>query len=80
MISDTEHENSESENMTDDEDFMEFALLIAFPRKKKVFHERPNHFQKWNQREFFARFRLSKLTTQYILGLIEDKISSPTTR
>jgi len=31
-------------NMTDDEDFMELALLLAFPRKKKMFLERPNPF------------------------------------
>ncbi|CAI6370596.1 unnamed protein product, partial [Macrosiphum euphorbiae] len=34
-------------NLTDDEDFIELAVIVAFPRKKKMFLERPNHFTKW---------------------------------
>lgn len=70
----------ENENITDDEDFMELALLVTFPRNKKKFRKRPDHFSKWNNQEFYDRFRLSKTTVKYVLGLIEEKISSPTTR
>ncbi len=76
----TDDDLSESEYITDDEDFCEFALLIAFPRKVKKFQHRPDHFLKWTDGEFYDHFRLSKSTVKYVLGLIRQQISSPTTR
>jgi len=67
-------------NMTDDEDFMELALLVAFPRKRKMFLERPNHFTKWRDEQFFNRFRLSKNTVYFILDHIKERLASPTNR
>jgi hypothetical protein len=44
---------SANENdVTDDEDFVELAILVAFPRKR-MFLERPNHFTKWRDEQFF---------------------------
>lgn len=45
--------SSEESNVTDDEDFVELAILLAFPRKRKMFLERPNHFTKWRDEQFF---------------------------
>lgn len=67
-------------NMTDDEDFMELALLVAFSRKRKMFLERPNHFTKWRDEQFFNRFRLPKNTVYFILDHIKERIASPTNR
>ncbi len=61
-------------------DFLELSLLISFARKRKVFRRRANHFRIWNDKEFYDRFRLSKYVVKYVLSLIEDKISTPTTR
>lgn len=52
----------EEENMTDDEDLIEFAVLIAFPKRKKIFRNRPDHFTALRDDEFIDRFRLSKTT------------------
>lgn len=71
---------SEDEDFTDDEDFIELALIVAFPRKKKTFIERPNHFTKWRDEQFFSRFRLSKHTVYFILEQIKENITSPTNR
>ncbi|XP_050065881.1 putative nuclease HARBI1 [Aphis gossypii] len=67
-------------NMTDDEDFMELALLVDFPRKRKMFLKRPNHFTKWRDEQFFNRVRLSKNTVYFILDHIKERIASPTNR
>lgn len=57
-------------NMTDDEDFMELALLLAFPRKRKMFLERPNHFTKWRDNSFLIVFAFPKiLFTSYLITL-----------
>ncbi len=65
---------------TDDEDFLEFALLITFPRKRRFFHDGTNHFEMYDNGEFFRRFCLSETTVHYILDVIQGKVSSATTR
>ncbi len=62
------------------EDFLEFALLITFPRKRRIFQYRTNHFEMYDDGDFFTRFRLSKTIVHFILNIIQDKISSATTR
>jgi len=35
------HYEDDDDNMTDDEDFIELAVIVAFPRKKKCFLSGP---------------------------------------
>ena len=66
-------------DLREDAAFLEFVELVT-PRAQRVFRERPNHFDQWNDEEFKARFRLSKNVVQYIINEIEDQISSETKR
>lgn len=68
----------ENQELTNDEDFMEMAMIIAFPRKRKMFLERPNHFTKWRDKQFFNRFRLPKKCVYFMLNYIKEHISSST--
>jgi len=43
---------SEDEDFIDNEEFMELALIVVFPRKRKTFLKRPNHFTKWKDEQF----------------------------
>lgn len=70
----------QDQDLTDDEDFVEFAMLVAFPRRRKMFLQRSNHFVKWRDDQFFNRFRLSKNSVYYVLDHIKERISSPTNR
>lgn len=70
----------DDENLTDDEEFMEVALIIGFSRKRKKSLERSNHFTKWRDEQFFSRFRLSKNSVYFILDHIKENITSPTNR
>lgn len=69
-----------NDEITDDEDFLEFALLIQFPRNRKIIRQRPDHFEKWRDFEFLERFRLSKNTVRFIIDKLRGAISSPTNR
>ena len=64
----------------DDEEFIDFGMMIAFPRIAKRIRERVDHFTFWRDSEFFFRFRLNKETVRYLVSLIQDKISSKTSR
>ena len=66
--------------LTDDEDFIELVELVRRPRAQQTFRERPNHFDKWTNDEFKARFRLSKNVVRYLIIEIEDQISPKTKR
>lgn len=59
----------------DVKDFLEFDILIAFPRSRKIYCERKNHLLDWSDFEFVNQFRLSKNSTNFMLSLIEDRIS-----
>jgi hypothetical protein len=50
------------------------------PRRPKTIRFRPNHFQEWDQKDFFSRFRLSSRTVERLLEKIEEAISYPTNR
>ncbi len=67
-----------NEELTDDEDFMDVAVIIAFPRRRKVIRPRPDHFTIWRNDEFVDRFRLSKNTTWFLIDRLRNTISSPT--
>ncbi|XP_065200775.1 putative nuclease HARBI1 [Planococcus citri] len=72
--------SDDDENLTSDEDFQELVYKIAFPRRKKKFRHRIDHFVEWNEQEFLDRFRLSKSTVMYLVEKLKSKISSRTTR
>lgn len=55
----------------DDEEIIEFLLRRNRPR---YFQNRIDHINKWNDIDFFRRFRMKKSTFMYILGKIEDKL------
>ena len=76
-ISDFEYNDDEA---TDDEDFTELSLLILFPRRGRVIRERRNYFVELLDDDFFKRFRLSKITAQFIVDKLRNEISSLTTR
>jgi hypothetical protein len=44
------------ESDSEDEDFVQFAVLIAFPRRARIFRDRPNHLAQWSDDEFLQRF------------------------
>lgn len=64
----------------DDEDILEYVHMINRPRRARLVRERPNHFEKWDDQDFFARFRLSKQTVRRLVTEIEEDIASPTDR
>lgn len=49
-------------------------------RKVKVYKERHNYFEKFDDTEFFERFRLTKATVRALLTEIEDLIKLPSNR
>ncbi|KAI4463128.1 l1 transposable element-related [Holotrichia oblita] len=66
------------EKLTDDEDFIE--LLNIELRIPRVFRERINHFEKWNDNEFKQRFGLSKPVVKFVIDKIAGEISSKSNR
>lgn len=67
-----------SDGDSDDDEFMEFVLLITFPRRRKVVRQRPDHFEMWRDHEFLERFRLAKNTVRFIVDKLRNAISSRT--
>ena len=63
----------DDDNENDDE-------VIAMQRRPKIFYERVNYLELYDDHDFINRFRLSKATFNTILRLIENEISSPSTR
>jgi hypothetical protein len=47
---------------------------------QKLHVVKPNHFEEWDQKDFFSRFRLSSRTVERLLEKIEEAISYPTSR
>lgn len=48
----------------EDDEFENMAILMAFPRRQRIFRPRIDHFTWWRDDEFFDRFRLSKNTVR----------------
>jgi hypothetical protein len=48
------------------------------PRRPKTIRFWPNHFEEWDQKDFFSRFRLSSRTVERLLEEIEEAISYQT--
>lgn len=49
-------------------------------RRRKIYKERQDYLAKYDEDDFFSRFRLQKATTEALLHEIEDLIKLPTTR
>lgn len=67
-------------DFTDDEDFNELLNMYLHPRRQRVFRERTNHFEKWNENEFLQRFRLSQHTSALIIEELTPYIENETLR
>lgn len=61
------------ENANDDE-------VIALQRRPKIFYERVNYLEMYDDHDFINRFRVSKATFKSILRSIENEISPPSKR
>lgn len=64
----------------EDDNILRYIRHINKRRKDRVVRPRPNHFAIWDEKEFIARFRLSKETVHMIIQKIENTIRSPTER
>ncbi|KAJ8911539.1 hypothetical protein NQ315_012792 [Exocentrus adspersus] len=64
----------------DDEEIDDYLRYLNPQRRLPVVRQRPNHFLKWEDPDFFARFRLSKLTVQRIINEVRENITNPTDR
>lgn len=78
MYSDNDEFEFENDSDFDDDEFDHLALIIAFPRRQRIFRPRIDQFIAWRDDEFFDRFRLSKNTVHFLVDLIGDKIKSQT--
>lgn len=51
--------------------------LDCIVRRPKIFKERRNYFEEYDDVDFCTRFRLSKESVLYVLDFIEDKLEYP---
>lgn len=49
-------------------------------RRTKIYRNRENHLEKYDELDFFQRFRITKDTFHVLLAKIEDRIKNPTNR
>lgn len=63
--------------LSDDEELIDF---VERPRQTKVFRNRIDHMQEWNDKEFLDRFRISKECSMGILYQIEELLAHKTVR
>lgn len=66
--------DSDNENMSDEEN----ASIALYIRRTRVIRYRPNHFERWDDCEFYNRFRMSKQTAKLILNQIAPRIENKT--
>lgn len=64
--------------LTDDEDFMEIALLVAFSGRCKIIRQLPDHFEIQRDFQCVERFRLTENTVRFIVDKLRDTLFSPT--
>ncbi|KAJ3655893.1 hypothetical protein Zmor_015001 [Zophobas morio] len=67
-------------DLTDDEDFLELLDEVMEPRLPRIFRNRIDPFEIYNDKEFKRRYRLSKDVTNFIINEISPEISSQTDR
>ncbi|KAF6209472.1 hypothetical protein GE061_015219 [Apolygus lucorum] len=70
--------SSSSSSSESDEDFQQ-PLEVVVPRRR-IERERVDHFNIWDDTDFFARFRLTKEGISVILDLIENSLLFRTER
>lgn len=58
-----------------DVDEEELEIRAPITRAPRRIHERVNNFEKWNDFEFFTRFRMSKNTASAVLNIIREQIT-----
>lgn len=63
---------------SDDEDLIDFVNMVY--KRPYTIRIRPDHYNAWDDEDFFARFRLSKETVQQVLESIQHLIRFPTNR
>lgn len=51
--------NSDDEN-SEDEELIQFAVLIASPRSERIFRHRSDYIRFWTEDEFLQKFRVRK--------------------
>lgn len=71
---------NDSDDESDDDEFMDAMLHAIFPRRPKVYRPRTDYFVELRDFEFLERFRLSKEATTWVLAKIRSEIASMTTR
>lgn len=69
-------------NIFDDllSDNEEMVNVIERPRRPRMFRQRRDHFNGWNNIEFVNRFRISKDSALSVLHRIQAQIAHPTNR
>ena len=53
---------------------MELVHIMLNRRRRQHYKHRVNHFTKWNDTEFHAKFRLSKPVVRFVIDRIADEI------
>jgi len=71
-------ESSSSNNTSEDE--VNFVQHLDRPRVVRIHRNRTNQFTKWDDMEFYRRFRLSKNVVNIILERLRERLESPTNR
>lgn len=64
----------------DNEDDMDDEEIIAMQRRPRIFYERVNFIELYDDHDFINRFRISKDTFATVLRLVEKEISPPSQR
>lgn len=69
---------SSSESYIEDISDEENLILVANVRREKRIQFRTNHFNYWDDIEFFDRFRMSKNSAYIVLEQIRSQIENAT--
>ena len=69
---------SSSDSDSDDEQVINFVVRLGRIRKVPRIQIRKDHFNYWDDQEFYCRFRLSKESVTNLLHSIHDVIKHPT--
>lgn len=63
-----------------DENYELDEVVIAMQRRPRIFYERINYLEFYDNHDFINRFRLSKETFRTVLRMIEADIHPPSQR
>lgn len=62
------------EILTNDEEVIDYFEYVDRPRRPYILRNRRDHFNEWDEYDFFDRFRLQKGTVQVLLHRIEGRV------